>query len=55
MSIKYKKQLIIAALNALGVGFKKLRIPANEDTMGSVYVDEKYFGTFNYIKRTFVD
>lgn len=55
MDIKRKKQLIIAALNALGVSFKKLTITPNKDTVGGVYVDGKFFGIFDYIKRTFVD
>lgn len=55
MDIKRKKQLIIADLNALGVSFKKLTITPNKDTVGGVYVDGKFFGTFDYIKRTFVD
>lgn len=55
MDIKRKKQLIIATLNALGVSYKKLTITPNKDTVGGVYVDGAYFGTFDYIRMTFVD
>lgn len=55
MNVKDKRQIIIAALIALGVHFKKLEITSNNDAVGGVYVDGAFFGTFDYIKRTFVD
>lgn len=55
MSIKDKEQIVIAALKALGVRFIKLELTPNNDTIGSVYVDGLFFGTYDYIKRTFVD
>lgn len=55
MSIKDKKQIIIVALKALGVRFIKLEITSDNDTVGGVYVDGAYFGTFDYIRMTFVD
>ena len=55
MDIKDKKRIVLDALNALGVSFKMVDITHNTDTVGSVYVDGKFFGIFDYIKRTFVD
>ncbi len=55
MDIKCKKKLIIVALKALGVRFIKLEITSDNDTIGGVYVDGAYFGTFDYIRMTFVD
>ena len=55
MSVKDEKQIIIAALIALGVHFKKLEITSTNDTVGGVYVDGKFFGMLDYIKQTFID
>ncbi len=55
MKIKDKKPIITAALAALGVKVRQLEITADNDTIGNVYVNGKFFGVFDYTKRAYVD
>ena len=55
MKIKDKKPIITAALRALGVKVRKLEITPDNDTIGNVYVNDEFFGVFDYVKRAFVD
>lgn len=57
MAINDKIIAIRAALKALGAGKKgdKVSVENNRDTIGKVLLNGKYFGTFDYSRRTFVD
>ena len=57
MPISEKITAIRTALKALGVGRKgdKVSVENNRDTRSIVFINGKYFGIYDFIRRTFVD
>ena len=55
MKLNDKKPIIIAALSALGVRAESLEITPDDNTIGNVYVNDEFFGVFDYERRTFVE
>lgn len=49
-----KRNIITTALRNLGVNSKSVQIAAR-DSIAIVYVDNVYFGIYDFNKKTFVD
>lgn len=55
MKVSEKKALVAKALRALGINKGKVSIDVNDDIVGNVYVDDEFYGVFDYVKKTFID
>lgn len=55
MSINNKITSLRAALTALGLKSGKVSVENNRDNISRIFIDGEYFGTFDYVLKTFVD
>lgn len=56
MSIKYKKSILIKYYREHGgVPKGNLEIDADTDSIGNVFLNDTYIGTFDFCKRKFIN